>query len=130
MKLPKTEEVVLHYMLEAYRARHGTRMQHLDEFTIFIMDDGLRATVPDLYDNDSSLSELKSVFRELANRGLTRIHGSDRNYSLTEKGAIQASEGPFRKAVNYLNANPGWAIVISTISLIISALAYFNGSAT
>jgi hypothetical protein len=112
MKLPKREKVVLRYMLQAYRARHGTRLQHLEEFTIFIMDDGLRVTVPDLFENDSSLSELKSVFCELANRGLVRVHGSDRNYSLTEKGAVHASEGIFRKAVNYFNANPGWAIVI------------------
>lgn len=129
MKLPKRETVVLHYMLQAYRARHGARMRHLDKFRIFIMDDGLRAAVPDLFENDSSLSDLKSVFRELADRGLVRIHGSDRNYSLTKKGAIKASEGLFRKAVKYLNANPGWAIVISTISLIISVVAYF-GSAT
>lgn len=130
MRLPKKERVVLRYLLQAYRARHGTRLQYLDEFTIFIMDDGLRATVPDLFGNDSSLFELKSIFRELANRGLVRIHGSDRNYSLTEKGALCASEGIFRKTVIYFNANPGWAIIISVISAIISVLAYFNGNAT
>lgn len=126
MILPKREKIVLQYMLQAYRARHGKRLQYLDEFTIFIMDEGLRGTVPDLFGNDSSLTELKTIFRELANRGLVRIHGADRNYSLTEKGAIHASEGVFRKMVNYLNINPGWAIVISIISLAISIFTLLN----
>lgn len=130
MKLPKSEKKVLIYLRDSYVGRHGTRESNLEDFTIFVMDEGLKAVVPHLYGDDPSLSELKSVFRELARRGLVRIHGADRNYSLTREGYTFASKGWGQRLIDYLNSNPGVAILISITSLVISIAAYLKSNAT
>ena len=124
MKLPKDEKRVLVYLKDSYVKQHGTKESHLEEFTIFVIDEGLRSVVPHLHGNDSSLTELKSVFQELARRGLVRIHGANRNISLTKEGFVEATKGWGQRFIDYLNANPGVAIIISVFSLVIAIAAY------
>lgn len=126
MKLPKDEKKVLVYLKDCYVKQHGTKESDLDDFTIFVIDEGLRSVVPHLHGNDSSLTELKSVFRELARRGLVRVHGADRNISLTKEGYVEATKGWWQRFIDYLNTNPWIVVSISISSLVIAIAAYIK----
>jgi hypothetical protein len=117
VKLPKDEKNVLVCLKDSYVEQYGTKESHLDDYTISVIDERLRSVVPHLYENDSNLTELKSVFKELARRGLVRIHGADGNYSLTKEGYVEATKGWGQRFIDYLNANPGVAIIISVFAL-------------
>ncbi len=112
--------------MKTYIEAHGARQSHLNEFTTFILDDGLKKAVPHLYNSDSKLTELKSVCIELESRGLIQIHGNNRYYSITKEGFALASKGLVSTTIEYFNSNPGWAVLISLVSLVVSAIALLN----
>jgi hypothetical protein len=126
MKLKKTDKIVLKYLFAEYSKRHGPSMAHLDDFSVFIINDGLKSVVPELYGKDPNLIELKAVFKELSHRGLIKILGKNRDIALTENGYMEASKTWWIKIIELLNTNPGLAILISLISLIVSVLALFR----
>lgn len=49
-------------------------------------------------------------------------------FHLTEKGFKVGTENFLQKSIRYLNTNPGFAIVISFISLLVSLVALFVSS--
>jgi hypothetical protein len=126
MKLPNDERVLLQYLYSRFVDVNGNRQSKLTEFTIFVLEPGLKTAVPHLFSEDASLKELKHAFRELAARGLVRIHGADRNYSLTKEGFDEASQGRSMRILDFLNRNTGLAIGVSIISLIVAVIALFR----
>jgi hypothetical protein len=129
MKLSNDERVLLQYLYSRFVDVNGNRLSKLTEFTISVLEPGLKTAVPHLFSEDASLKELKHAFRELSARGLVKIHDADRNYSLTEEGFAEASQGAFMSCLSFLNRNPGLAIGVSIISLIVAVIALFRTGA-
>jgi hypothetical protein len=128
MKLKETDRKVLNYLYCKYLKQHGSSVTHLDNFTIFVVDDGMKKAVPKLYDSDPELKELKDVFKELSLRGFVNVHGNYRNISLTKEGFNEASKTWWRKFIDFFNSNPGLAVLISLISLVVAVIALFKSS--
>ncbi len=126
MKLNKTDKKVLAYLYKKYKEDHGSSKSMFSEFSIFILDNGLKKAVPELYGTDPELEKTKNIFKELSVRGFIRIHGNNRNISLTEAGFIEASKTPLNRFIEFLNSNPGIAVIISLVSLIVATIALFK----
>jgi hypothetical protein len=126
MILPSSERKILKYIKNKYIREHGSQLSYLGEFTIFILDSDLKEAVPELYGQDPELTELKSACRELANRKLIKVHGNYRNLSITKDGFTLASKGLIESVIEYFNSNPGWAVLISLVSLVVAVIALFK----
>ncbi len=104
-------------------------MSNLEESYISTLDDGLRRAVPELYRRtDPKLSTLKKIFEDLSIRELISVHGNYKGISLTEDGFNEASKTCWRRFVEFLNNNPGLAILISVVSLIVAVVALFKST--
>ena len=128
MKLRKIDKKVLAYLYNDYKKQHGSSVYNLSRYSIVALDDGLKRAVPGLYGSDPELRELKAIFKELSTRDLVNIHGSYQNISLTEAGFIEASKTRWRRFVEFFNSNPGLAIIISLVSLIVAVIALFKST--
>ncbi len=86
-------------------------------------------TIPELnkvvnkYESDENL--VPKLFKELAMLGY--LSEEDWGYTLTEKGLTEGTQSTFGKVINYLNKNPGFAIIVSFISLAVAVGALFIG---
>ena len=67
---------------------------------------------------------IPKAFDELVEHGY--LEEREWGYSLTDSGLKHGTQGRIKKAINYLNHNPGLAIVISIISLVVSIFAYIK----
>ena len=59
MKLNKTDKQVLTYLYKKYKQEHKSSKSMLNEFSIFILDKGLKNAVPELYGSDPELEKIK-----------------------------------------------------------------------
>lgn len=120
---------IIVYLHKDYSEMYGKNVSKLSDYSLSILDSGLKSAVPQLYDkNDTDLLRAKEAFKELAYGGYIDILGNYRNIRLTEKGYQEASMGFFKKALLFVNKNPGLAIIISLLSLAVSIIALFKSS--
>tara|TARA_R110001592_G_scaffold325236_1_gene605089 strand:- start:1321 stop:1791 length:471 start_codon:yes stop_codon:yes gene_type:complete len=81
--------------------------------------------VVDQYCTSSTIDQMiPKAFEELVEQGY--LEEREWGYSLTDSGLKHGSQGVIKKIINYLNQNPGLAIVISIISLVVSISVYIN----
>lgn len=123
MKHKDIHRKVLNYLHGEYLKRHGPGSAHLGDFRISMVDSGMARVVSELSGNDPELEE--AVFEELSSRGLVALCGNGPDISLTAKGVSEASKTALDRFMEFLNSNPGLAILVPLASLTLAAIALF-----
>lgn len=122
--MEKRQKKIINCLYKSYISRHGRSISKLQQHSLFILDKKLECAVPEMFsEGDTELKSVKDAFQELQHKGYVQVLGNNRQIRLTEKGYLFASENWFQKALIFLNKNPGVAILISAISLILSIIA-------
>lgn len=110
-----------------FQAEYGGLVSKLESWRFNYVE---TATIPrlkrviDKYDPDSKNESLVSdTFSELVTKGY--LEEKDWGFCLTEKGYLEGTQSIYRKVIVYFNENPGWAIVVSIIALIVSVAALY-----
>jgi hypothetical protein len=118
----------LKLIVKEYKGHFGETIGELSEW----------AFSDDLFENNKELNSIslavspepvqkrkysKKIINHLIEKGYIQ-HKADRYY-LTKSGFIEGSQGIFGKSLVFLNNNPGLAVVISSIALLISILALY-----
>ena len=126
MRLNKNAKNLLNCIYKKYVEVHGCNISEIDSFSVVIMDDGFRSALPDLFEGDPDLTELKAVIRDLRARGYVKSNTPYRDVFLTIDGYKMSSKSVFGKTLDFLNSNPGLAIPISLLSLGIALIAFIK----
>lgn len=112
-------------LVKIYQNRFGESQGHLNEFlfdhSITVNESALSALVEGRF-NDNVSTGLESLFNELEARQYIEVQANG-DYALTISGYTLGSRGTLMKGLDFLNANPGLAILISVVSLVVSILA-------
>ena len=109
-------------MCECYKREHYGLISNLESWKFHYVE---TINIPELkfvldkYDPESENECLVSnAFGELVSKGY--LNELDWGFNLTEKGYKEGIKNNFQKLLDFFNKNPGAAIIISFVSLIVS----------
>jgi len=110
-----------------YQKNYGGLVSDLKSWNFSFVE---TATIPELsavvekYESTSEDNDLvRRAFNELVVRGY--LEEMDWGYCLTEVGLNIGTQNIFQRFIAFLNKNPGAAIIISMVSIVISLVALY-----
>lgn len=116
---------LLRLIYEDYLEEHGEGVRKLGQFGVLITaHDMYIPRMPELMEVEGTLARplFSDVLSELKTQGYLRWDEASKYY-LTTEGYNFVRKGLYGRFVDYLNRNPGLAIPISVVSLLLSVLA-------
>lgn len=117
----------LKVLCNIYIAKNGKIKSSLSKWTfsgLIWMDSKFEGILPEGNPNNKGDS-LREIFSELEHLGYIRKSNERNRYLLTEEGYLCGTEAYWQKQLNYLNRNPGLAIVVSFFALVVSIAALY-----
>lgn len=120
------DEKLLRYMYEQHILKHGHNSSNLENSKLSIAaGHGLAEVIPGIYPKADGMykSQVRAAAGALQQKGHVEIDWNDGEFWLTPEEYTWASRGNFRRALEFLNENPGLSIPLSLLALLVAGAA-------